>query len=356
MDKRRLDERVYGDMPDRFDTFLERTLAQEPRKSRARKPRMVLVMALALLLVAFSAIAVAYRVGLLDLFGIGAVDPGRVQQAISQTVVQTGGEASLADFTVREVYYDGTFLRFIMDCEAKGDARLYSDLNVYYTEMEAEGEPVYDNRYDVNAVLNFEDTWGVHLYDAHSQEGLSLAANMFFPGPMPEHLEVEVEISIISLDTGEVAETTTLSFAVDQTAQTKEEHYPAQLDATLVAVEDVYIASTPFETIVTVAYKPQLKAFSGFRVISADGYITKEGLRQEYGTYGSRLFGADLSDRVMFILPFETTEQDTLALWVVNSDTAVEIDLRTGALSAVAVQIVSEGNNTRVERIGGSLQ
>lgn len=353
MNNKRLDERIYGEIPDAFDIFLERTLQEEPRRASAPRPRIVFAMVLAILLLAGTALAVAHGLKIIDLFGLGAVNKKEAEMVIDTSITQSGGATDIADFTVSEAFYDGAFLRFVVESDAKQDAILRNAAFSMLKETE-ETSGLPGARYGVQMSVdtpqrNFPITVGM----GYSGRDLYLYANHFMQEDTgADSIELSIDIDLLDIDDGSLVDSTTLAFTISKTATPLTRTYDLMLDTDYVRLEKVIVAKTPLETIVSLEYRPLLRAFGSFTVVPSDGYIVKGDRMYRFGNAGSLPDMADGGRTTMqYFLPVEHDTESALMLWITSTDQAVEIDLDTGKATVCAVAVIAEENNVRIKKM-----
>lgn len=352
MNNRRLDERVYGDIPESFDTFLLHTLHEEPRPKRMPKPRLVPAMVLAVLLLAGTALAVTQGHRIMQLFGIGSVNEEAAQGVIATSIPQQGGTTDIADFTVSEVYYDGTFLRFVIDSRPKQSAVLRDAAFAMLQEAEdTAGLP--GKRYGVTAGATSPQVALPFVGMGHANGDLYLYVNTFLSEtPTPDTMDITVHIDLLDIDDGSLIESTALTFTAGRTATPVTTEYELLFETDYVRLDTARIAKTPLETIVSVTYHPLLRAFGGFTVVPADGYIVRDNSMYRFGNIGTLPDPADGGRTTMtYMLPVEHGAQSTLLLWITSTDQAIEIDLDTGAVTARTVAVAATENNVQIMKV-----
>lgn len=353
MNNRRLDERIYGDIPDTFDVFLQRTLREEPRKARAPKPRVVFAMALSILLLAGTALAVAHSLKIIDLFGLGGVSEKEAEKVIDTSVPQNGGATAIADFKVSEAFYDGTFLRFIIESTAKQDAVLRNASFAMLKETE-ETAGLPGPRYGVQANVNAPRTdFPFSIGMGYSGGDLYLYANHFIREDTGEDsVDVSIDIDVLDIDDGSLVDGTTLAFTIHKTTTPLTSTYDLAFDTDYVRLERVVIAKTPLETVVSLDYRPLLRAFGSFTVVPADGYIVKGESMYRFGNVGTLPDRADGGRMTMqYFLPVEQGTDNALLLWITSTDQAIEIDLDTGRAAAYTVAVIAKENSVKIEKV-----
>lgn len=353
MNNRRLDERVYGDIPDAFDVFLKRTLKAEPRKSRAPKPRVVLAMILSLLLLAGTALAVAHGLKIIDLFGLGGVNRKEAEGVIETSIAQSGGTIGVADFKVSEAFYDGTFLRFVIESSTAPDVILRNASFAMLKETE-ETSGLPGMRYGLRAnVITPQTDFPFSIGMGYSGGDLYLYANHFIREAMgAEAIDVVIAIDLLDIDEGSLIDSTTLAFTIGKTTSPLTSTYDLVLDTEYVRLEQVTIAKTPLETVVSLEYRPLLRAFGSFTIVPADGYIVTGESMYRFGNVGTLPDRADGGRMTMqYFLPVEHGSDRTLMLWITSTDQAVEIDMDTGRAAVCTVAVIAAENSVRIQKV-----
>lgn len=351
--KQLLKEQIFGEIPDDFDALLIKACHEEPEPRRYPTPARALVIALCILLLAGTALAVVQGLKIADLFGIGNVDPQEAEKVIDTAVVQSGGSTSIADFTVSEAFYDGSFLRFMIECTPKEEAVLR---NAAFAMLKEDEDTINlpGPRYGVEAVAHspqidkdlYVSVWPIdgtlYIYD-----------NDFFPdGLGMDAVDLSIDITLLDIDDGSLLDSTTLDFTVNKTATPITRIYDLAFDTDYVRLEKVSIAQTPLETVVSLEYRPLLRAFGSFTVVPTDGYIINGDFRYHYGNTGTI---PDLADggrtTMQYMLPVEQGEENVLTLWVTNTNQGVEIDLDTGEASVFTARVISEADSVKIEKV-----
>lgn len=348
-----LKKQIFGEIPEDFDALLIKACEYEPETKSHHRPMRAVIIALCILLLAGTALAVAQRLRIVDMFGVGSVDEKEAEMVIDIAVMQSGGVTSVADFTVSEAFYDGTFLRLVIETNTKQEAVLLNAGFMTLKETE-ETAGLPGKRYGVAANMDCPDVdmrfAGVGM--RYIGESLYLYTNSFLTEDAAvDRMDISISIDILDVDDGSIVDSTTLAFTVEKTATPITKEYDLSFDTDYVRLEKVTIAKTPLEIVVSIEYRPLLRAFGSFTIVPADGYIVKDNNR-----YSSANFGTipDMADGGRasrgYILPVDQGNEDVLMLWITNTDLAVEIDLETGEASVFTVAINQEGENVKIEK------
>lgn len=358
MNNRRMDEKAYGDIPDRFDAFLEKTLREETRKPQVvPKGRMVLAISLGILLLAGTALAVAHSLKIIDLFGLGNVNSKDAEEVISTEITQSGGSTDVADFHISEAYYDGSFLRFIVTSNSRESIVLRdADFSMLVESEKTASLP--GERYAVRAEMESPLITNMGSISMDYSDGsLFLYANHFLAHDIEQEIiDIDVKIEILDIDDGSKVEDTTLSFSINKTTTPTTRAYDLNHETMFVRLEKLNVATTPLGTIVALDYYPLLRAFGSFTIVPDDGYVVKDGVPYYYGGSGSVSSDTNTESRaVQFFLPVELGQQESLMLWITNTNDAVEINLDTGVVNEFKVEIISEGNNVKILKEGDTI-
>lgn len=349
-----LKKQIFGEIPDDFDALLIRACNHEPEVKSYRRPTRALVIVLCILLLAGTAFAVGRGLKIVDLFGVGSVDEKEAKMVIDTAVAQRGGVTSIADFTVREAFYDGTFLRFVIESNNKQEAVLLNAGFMMLKETE-ETSGLPGKRYGVQASMDSPDVYlrfpGVSM--RYIEESLYLFTNSFlFEGAAADRIELSVSIDLLDVDDSSIVESTTLSFTVKRTATPITKEYDLSFDTDYVRLEKVTIAKTPLEIIASLEYRPLLRAFGNFTLVPEDGYVVKDNHQYSHATNGSLPNMADGGKTTMqYVLPVDQGNENVLTLWITNTDQAIQIDLDTGEATACTVSILPEGNDVKIEKV-----
>ncbi|MDR0897062.1 MAG: hypothetical protein LBN04_04320 [Oscillospiraceae bacterium] len=315
-------ERVYGEIPARFDVMLRQTLDREPTWATNHRRMPALVLAICLLVLSGAALAVAQGLGLVDFFGVGAVNREQAAEAITAAVPQSGGDTAIANLAVREVYYDGVFLRYIVDAQPKGDAwlepsgiALRSDLPLSFPEMATETR--------------------------REGAGLVFATTALLP---PELRTETIPITLMPDMTGEA-----LTFTVERTATPEITRYAIDQTLELVHIQAVSVLDTPFETVVSVTYRKQLAVFPGFRPVPADGQVSRWRPTIDRGYYEGIEPTPEGFLTQSYLLPAEAGDDSTLTLLIGATDQALVIDRATGRSAVHPYRVVGTGEAMTIE-------
>lgn len=339
--------RAFGEIPEKFDKLLIDTLSKEEVQHETRKYRPALILAICLVIVSCTAIAVVQSLGLIDLFGTGNVDHEEALTVIATDVVQNGGQTSVANFTVQEAFFDGTFMRFVINGNANGNAELR---NAAFTD-------IHDNSantvYGVQAecIIQGEDaTPSLAIWENEAE--VVIASNYLVKNITTDELRATVYISVTDVD-GNKVDDTSIDFVVSQTAIPLVNEYTSDFSTDLVRIDKVKIEKTPMNTTLTLEYQPLLRSFSGFRILSEDGYTKKDGLPYLFGEYHEDMPSGQSSKKSIFILPVEHYANNHMDLWIENSDMALRIMLESGTVEAYDATVTSVGSDVHVELTKG---
>lgn len=345
-----LNEKVFGKIPEDFDAMLLKACEWEPAAQAGRKLTRVLVIALCLLLIACTALAVAHNLRIIDLFGIGAVDREEAATAIETSIVQSGGETSLGTFRVSEAYYDGVFLRFIVQGEFLKETVLISEGFMHLPDSE-EIADLPGTRVGVKASADCPALDNpVYVYPPYGEGGQMLIGNAFIPeGKRADTLHFALSIDLLNIDDRSIIDSTVLSFTVPKTVEATTKEFILDIQTDFVAVDKATIARTPLEVFASIEYRPLLRVFSGFTVVPDDGYILKDGRSYFYGIHSNIPALNDGKGRVDYVLPVEHAEGEALTLWIPGTDQAIVIDLHTGEASVKKAITHFEGEDKIVE-------
>ncbi len=327
-------------------------LRDEPAVKRRRKLSPALGIAISLTLVAVTALAVAHSLHIIDLFGVGRVDPEEAKTVIQTAVEQTGGETSLGTFKVSEAFYDGTFLRFIVESAFAEDTVLIDESFMQWKDDKSiAGLPGKRVGLRVSAACpDLMGQWRPIVYAKYGEGGRLLIGDAFIPeGVRAEALRLDVSIDLLDINDGSVIDGTVLTFTVRKTAEAATTEFAVDARTDFVAVDKVTIARTPLAVFASVEYRPLLRAFGSFTVVPDDGYIQRDGRAYYYGAYSDMPRFNDGKGVERYLLPVEYARGNTLTLWVTGTDEAFVIDLHTGEASVKKVVTHFEGKDKRIE-------
>lgn len=347
---RPLKERAYGQIPDDFDDMLIKACDWQPQARPARPVRRALVIACCLVLIACTALAVAQGLRLIDLFGVGRVDPDEAAAVIDTAVTQTGGSTTQADFTVQEVFYDGTFVRFAVGgAPTSGGVLLDARFMAYPEQPGTAALP--GPRYGVAATAHTPQlAEPLPMYLREEGGSLLLFASTFLPeGTAPDALDMTIDIDMLDIDSGAVLGSTALAFTARRTAEPATRTYNLDITTDYVTIHSVKVARTPLEAFVSIEYTPLLRVFGGFMAVPEDGYIRRYDRTYTFGTYGGLHQMQDGVAQTSLVLPVEHADGDTLTLWISSTDLAVVLNLQTGEATIKEAALLTEGEDTRIE-------
>lgn len=349
-----MSERVLGKIPDDFDQMLIKACAHEPPIQRRPKISPALVIALCLILATATALAVAHSLHIIDLFGVGQINPDAVQTAVSTAIEQTGGETILGAFKVSEAFYDGIFLGFIVEGEFAEETVLIDEGWMEWADREnIAGLP--GKRVGVRASATSQEVERtLHVYPPYETGGgWLMGQECFYEGEQAETLHFDLSIDLLDIDDGSLIDSTVLTFTIQRTVELDKVEFSVDAQTDFAAVDKVAVARTPLMVFATVEFRPLLRSMSGFTVVPDDGYIQKNGRDYFFGGNINMPEIIDGKGRVAYVLPVEHAQGDTLTLWISGTDHAVVINLQTGEASVNEVITHFEGEDKRIEIVEG---
>ncbi len=344
------DSDVYGEMPASIETIFANALRREETTVKRKSVAAILLAAMFTLLLAAVALAVAHSLHLIDMIGLGKVNPEEAKTAISTTVEQSGGEMDLGTFKVTEAFYDGKLLSFIVEGEFVEETVMISESFMHMLDTENIAN-LPGTRVGVRAsaacpALERQPT----VYPMYDGEGRVLVGSAFIPaGDGAEELRIDLSIDLLNIDDGSILGSTALTFTVPRTVEATTTEFTVDAQTDFVVVEKVTIARTPLEVFASVEYRPLLRAFGGFAVVPDDGYVQKDRIPYSYSTRSERPALNNGKGTVDFRLPVEHVEGDSLTLWIEGSDQAIVIDLHTGEASVKQVIAHIDSENKKIE-------
>lgn len=343
-------EKVYGKIPEDYKDMLLKACNYEPEQAMRKKTRPAVILVCCIILFACTAFAVAQRSKIAELFGIGSVNQEEVMSEVEVAIAQKGGDTQHARFTVSEAFYDGNYLRFVVDCIPDYNAVLLDGRFISYEEPK-EISGLDGTRYGVLASARVSSTnEPIDVFARRNGSELLLYANVFLPEKeSPEELDVELEIDILSLKDGAVIDETGLSFIVHRTSTPLTREFDVNVSTELVSIKKVSVTKSSLETLVSVEYEPLLKVFAGFVVVPEDGYIARDGTGYTYGSRSNVNRRTDETPSRQYTMPVEQSESPVLTLWINGSDAAIQIDTRTGEVVMSAVEVITDDLGTEVK-------
>jgi len=344
---------AYGEVPDHFRLFVAATLMEDKKPMKKLSP--ILVIALCLILITCTALAAAHSLHIIDWFGVGKVNPEEARTAINTVIEQTGGETSLGTFRVSEAFYDGIFLRFIVEGVFAEKTVLIDEGRMAWSDQVTNIAHLEGKRVGVRALAASPAIdQPMHVYPHFEGGGCLLVGQYYFlEGNQAEELHFDLSIDLLDVDDGSPIDSTVISFAIPRTVEATTTEFSIDAQTDFVAVDRAIIARTPLEIHASVEFRPLLRAFNGFTVVPDDGYILKDGRSYFFGGHFDTPEIRDGKGRVEYVLPIEHAEGTTLTLWVAGTDQAIVIDLHTGEASVKKVITHFEGEDKKVEIVEG---
>jgi len=345
-----LRERAFGMIPDDFDDMLIKACEYVPPIQVRKKLSPALVIGLCVMLVTATALAVAHSLHIIDLFGVGYVNPEEAKTAVSTEIKQNGGEMGLAIFKVREAFYDGIFLRFIVEGKFSEETVLIEEGWIEWPDSESIAS-LPGKRLGVKATavcLSLDQA--LYLYPPYERGGSWLVGQAFFlEEKQADELDFDLSIDLLDVNDGRLIDHTILSFTIQKTVEVITNEFAVGVQTDLVVVDKAIIARTPFEVVASVEFRPLLRAFNGFTVVPDDGYVVKNGRNYFFGGHFNIPTIKDGKGKIEYVLPVEHAQGNTLTLWVAGTDQAIVIDFHTGESCTKKVITHFEGDNIRVE-------
>lgn len=337
-------KKYYGEIPEDFKNSLRSALQAEPEQHLSRKLSPTLVIALCLILVSGIALAVAQGVGLIDIFGIGSVNHKRSQQSIVTEVTQHGGKTSIAAFEVAESYYDGRFLRFMVTVQPEDNISLIDARDI--TETWSEDST---NAYGVSMSVSTDgDNESIVVFSRMLEGELRFFTYANVTQSMADSLCVSIAINIENTNGHDIIEEAHITYHASKTTSSLASEFDISTVTDVVEVCSVRQEQTPFETVLSVDYRPILKAFGGFSVVPSDGYIRKNNEDFYFGSIGTLWETTDGIGTIEYILPYEFDAEPQLTLWVSGTSQAIVLDKSTGEVSLVSVDIIKTDSDIQI--------
>ncbi len=324
---------AYGEIPERFDRCLADALRMEEKPVKKKRRAVVLIAALLIVLLAATAIAVAGKIGLLDILSQFNKGARFASDMVATDIRQTGGDTENVRFTVREAIYDGYAVHVLIEAAPKEEGaavmmKHWLQSGQMIEEASAFGDTLIGT--DVQAPLYGGQPVLPHLlYMGFRDEArLAYVSTSVLPeGMSPDALSIEAECSVYGSD-GKVAEQTLLRFEVPKTVEPETQTFDTQIETELADFVGATITQTPLETVISVTMRAKLMAFQEVSYVPRDGLVNirrwsnwynqdvKTGLRSFYFQFQS----ADLL-------------QDVIPIWITGTDLALVLDRGTGAVT-----------------------
>lgn len=328
---------IFGEVPARFDACIADALRQEEKPMKRKKIPALVFAALLIFALACTALAVAHRVGLIDvLYTYDPQDGGDIDSVILRDISQEGGQMDLATCTAREAIYDGRMVYFLVEIAPtrEGDAFVFDAWQMVKSAVE-EASPYGDTFWGVQMSAT-EVEAGTHIFTHYVREGAALVmvgSRMLPEGTSPEVLSIEAKVILTNRD-GEVQDATTLTFDIPRTAEPDIQHIEANLTHDLVEIQTIDIARTPAEMLVSITCKPLLRAFGSISRIPEDGRVRY----YEYSNYISRN-EEDGTQLFEFQLPSRAEMPEEIPFWIEGTDQALVIYPGSGTAALKPVEV-----------------
>lgn len=339
-----LAEQESAPTSDRYEQKLERRLASLGQaKPTVRPMRLAAWIAVALTLLAATALA-AQRLGYMDFIRhYDAGNGGDIQGLIRETIDQTGGETSLASFSVRAAAYDGRELQVVIGVTPKNpdDVVLEEDIDEYTIAalVEQGKRPLY-------AAVFVESVGGVPQKNGGNsgvdREKNALVFGMYTDCMLETRSPVEVIINCFVWEEGGEILRNELRFELP-TVPPEERTLALNADFGTTRVTGLALSHTPLGLHAVIDYAPVLTLNPGFVLIQPDGsWFDGETLtdwNKAAGTYSARC-----------VWPTSPELPSSITLWCYGSETAAIIDTATGAAQMKPIQI-EYGEHDEILRI-----
>lgn len=329
---------------DHYEQKLERRLASlgQPRPA-VRPMRRAVWIAAALTLLAATALA-AQRLGFMDFIRhYDAGNGGDIQGLVQEAIGQTGGETSLAAFSVRAAAYDGRELQVVVGVTPKNpdEVVLEEDTDEYaIAALATRGkQPIY-------TTVFIESIGGVSQgHTGNSgvrQEGNALVFGIYTDCALETQSPVEIVINCAVWEKGGEILRSELRFELPS-ALPEQRKLMLEADLGAARVTGLALSHTPLGLHAVIDYTPVLTLNPAFVLIQPDGsWFDGETLTdwdKAAGTYSARC-----------VWPTAPQLPSTLTLWCYGSQTAAVIDTSTGALEMKPVRI-AYGEHDEILRI-----
>ena len=350
---------ALGDIPERFDAVLADALREEAKPVNVKRFSMVWLVALLIIALTCTALAVATQYGILDFMSVYSPESGDASTMIETSIAQTGGEGTQARFTVREAIYDGGMLHFLIACTpANEDMTLFWEPEVLWSEeaqdaklgeAEAysvgfEGEIIWDGERNSHNPFDLK----LHGGSMREAQGLIFYASKMLPSDLSmEAVQVSTTFTIADLHTGEMVETVDLAFEVPRTAEAEVQSFPMNTMLNVkdpntgtaypaVRLDKVEVSHTLIQTTIAVYYKPLMAMIYGtdYFVVGEDGVVN-------YLVYGND-YGLDAeSDAEVYrtIVPSGSEMPAKLVLWPRGLEGAIVLDTRAGTATCHPAEV-----------------
>lgn len=339
---------AFGDMPQGFERAVLRAL-EAGEAQPVRRVRLGLVIALLVVVLAATGLAVARQYGLLDfLYASDRPPVGDVSGLIVTDIPVEGAQPESAAFTVREATYTANMLRFVVVVtpQAEGIAlvnEMDMDIPLYRDEALSYGERLlaaYVNPWApgveiTGASFNVEREGARLVYgftmplpvDAPPIVQVNLHCSLFDPEEWPYYDSMEEAEITFTLARGEAG----ILLDTDVDIDTPEAH-----------ITHIAVTHSPFELVLQVAYEPT--RLDTLRFVALD----EEGRMLE--SVGSGLGRTTEAELTFDETAWATTEvpPETVRIWIYGTNTALVIDIATGAVEVRHAQMEHTGAGRRV--------
>lgn len=345
-------KRVYGDVPDHFRVFVVDALREEMRPVKSKSVSTVLLVAIILVTLSATALAIGNRFGLFDLFPGIKVDQESAERVTATEIAQEGGQTAFAEFHVREVFYDGSSVYFAIEAIPKNSDGILVNQSVLQktkTQLAEKGfsGEIYGINYSATiADLNTEYPIIISGGGTEEENALLFIGGMLLPeGETPNQLRVEASFSIWQPGVSQKVDSTVLAFTIDRTTQNNTNSFVLDADILLrnldtgsslgvLHIDSVKVAHTPVQLLLTIKYRSTTNgADLDFKYVSSDGAVEQvvntsdQSLDETSGTHTYRI-----------TVPTNSTMPDIVRLWIEGTDQELELDM---AEESIALHIVS---------------
>lgn len=332
---------AFGDMPQSFENAVLRALkAETPQPAPVRRVRLGLIVALLVVILTATGLAVARQYGLLDfLYASDRPPVGDVSGLIVTDIPVEGEQPKLAIFTVREATYTANILRFVVVAmpRAEGFALINEmdmDLTMYLDEALSYGERLLATY--VNPWVPGVDTTGATFNVEREGAGLVYGFTMSLPTSAPPTVQVNLICSLFDPEEWphyDGMEEVEITFALTRGEAGILLDTDIDIETPEAHITHIAVTHSPFELVLQVTYKPARLDTLRFVALDEEGRML-----ESVGSGLGRTIEADLTfDETAWAT--SEAPPETVQFWVYGTNTALVIDSATGMVDVRHAQM-----------------
>lgn len=334
---------VYGEVTDRFDACIAHALQVAASPMKRKRIPAVLLAALITLLIAGGAVAIASKVGLLDLLPWfqGEQMDHLVTPVVDQTIANPMKGIS---FTGQEAYYDGQRVYYVIEAVPTAQDTVLAYGARLLAEDEQEARMYGNTVLGVTVQPSLSEASIPRLgLEAHRNGAsiLLVGTAELVSGFSPDVLEVHLTLGSHASGYDAALEQSEMTLRIPKTTEPSAQAYTGTFVNDLLSVESVSLTYTPLELSITVSYQPLLAACQGLRYV-VEGSPVNSDVRDI--TTQIDMATGQFTDR--FVIQPSGALPKEILLWVVRSEDVLILDTGTQTISMRKASLVYQDDGS----------